>query len=129
VKKLVVKNIEACEACRSCEMACAMAYYKTDDIEYSCIRLSGNEVGMVHFDLCTQCGKCAEVCPMDAITKNPQGVYMISRKTCIGCLACMDICPTNVIVKSHSNIFATKCTSCGICVKACPMDVLAIETV
>ena len=128
MKKLVVKNPQACEACRTCEMACAKAYYKTEDIEYAVLHVGGT-LGNVKFDLCTQCGKCAEVCPMDAITKNAQGVYMINRKTCIGCLACMDICPTNVIAKSHNNIFATKCIACGICAKVCPMDVLAIENV
>lgn len=128
MKKLVVKNIQDCEACRSCEMACAQAYYKTDDAEYSCIHIGGT-AAMVKIDLCTQCGKCADVCPVEAISQNAQGVYMISRKTCVGCLACMDICPADVICKSPQNVFATKCTSCGICVKACPKDVLAIETV
>ena len=46
MKKLVVKNIQACEACRSCEMACAQAYYKTDDIGYSCIHMGADAVGM-----------------------------------------------------------------------------------
>lgn len=109
-------------------MACAQAYYKTDDIEYAVLHI-GEELGNVKFNLCTQCGKCAEVCPMDAITQNAHGVYMINRKTCIGCLACMDICPTDVIAKSHKNVFATKCIACGICAKACPAGVLAVENV
>lgn len=126
MKKLVVKNLQDCAACYSCEAACAQAYYKTDDREYSMIQIGGDARG-VSVALCTQCGKCAEACPVQAITKNAQGVYMINRKTCIGCLACMDICPEDVIRKSHHNQFVTKCIACGICVKACPMDVLAIE--
>lgn len=109
-------------------MACAKAYYKTEDPEYAMLCVGGDAAG-IDIAVCTQCGKCAEVCPVDAITKNAQGVYMINRKVCIGCLACADICPVNVIRKSHDNLFATKCIACGICVKACPMDVLAVENV
>ena len=127
MKKLVVKNLQDCAACYSCEVACAQAYYKTNNTEYSMIHVSGDAQG-ISVDLCTQCGKCAEVCPVQAITKNSHGVYMINKKTCIGCLACMDICPENVIRKSHDNLFATKCIACGICAKACPMDVLAVES-
>ena len=53
---------------------------------------------------------------------------MIDRKACIGCLACADICPADVICKSHDNIFATKCTACGLCVRACENGVIQIES-
>jgi len=128
MKKLVVKNIQDCANCLTCAAVCAQTYYKTSDLEYAVLNVGSDDQGQIKFDLCTQCGKCAEVCPVGAITCNAQGVYMINRKTCIGCLACMDICPQNVIRKSHENAFATKCIACGVCVRACPMDVLAIET-
>lgn len=128
MKRLIVKNLQDCAACRSCEAACAKAYYKTEDAEYAMLSIGGDAAG-IEVTMCTQCGKCAGVCPVGAITKNKAGVYMINRKTCIGCLACMDICPVNVIRKSHDNPYVTKCIACGICVKACPMDVLAIEDV
>ena len=127
MKVLSVKNPENCIACHSCETACAKAYYKTEDATLSCIRIRTDKANMTHISACTQCGKCADVCPMEAIHQNAQGVYMIDRKACVGCLACMDICPENVICKSHDNLFATKCTSCGLCVKACPQDVLEIS--
>ena len=50
MKKLVVKNPQACEACRSCEMACAKAYYKTlsELPKYGKFDIIG------HFDLITK---------------------------------------------------------------------------
>lgn len=127
MKKLSVKRPEACIACHSCESACAKAYYKSEDPKYACIRIVESKAEIANIHACTQCGNCADVCPMEAIRKNALGVYMIDRKLCVGCLACMDICPENVICKSHDNQFVTKCTACGICVRACPQDVLEIS--
>lgn len=124
MKKLVVKNISECAACRTCEAACAEAYYKCSDISLAALKVRYTEP--VTISVCTQCGKCAAVCPMEAITQNKLGVYMIDRKKCVGCLACMDICPNNIIVKEHDTVYATKCTACGICVKACPKNVLEV---
>ena len=72
------------------------------------------------------CGKCAEVCPSGAITQNPKGVWMISRKLCTGCGKCVEACPFGLIVKDEAVPYSSKCTACGICVKACPMELLEI---
>lgn len=41
--------------------------------------------------LCTQCGKCASVCPMNSI--HPKEAYE-TTSICIKCHACIHICPT-----------------------------------
>jgi ferredoxin len=46
----------------------------------------------VDFDLCVRCGKCRDVCPVNAIDPD----YDISN-TCIRCLACRDVCPYDAI--------------------------------
>lgn len=128
MKKLIVKNPESCVGCHSCETACAKAYYKTDAIEYAVLRVHTDGRGAGEVRVCTQCGICADICPVEAIHPNAQGVFLIDRAVCIGCLACMDICPADVIAKSHDNDFATKCTACGLCARACPQKVLEIAT-
>lgn len=40
---------------------------------------------------CTQCGFCAEICPMGAIDSNDSSA--INQKQCITCCACMKRCP------------------------------------
>ncbi len=61
-----------------------------------------------------------------AITQNPKGVWMISRKLCTGCGKCVEACPFGLIVKDEAVPYSSKCTACGICVKACPMELLEI---
>ena len=43
--------------------------------------------------LCTQCGVCAEVCPVGAV--DPQDSSMINQEKCITCCACIKKCPQN----------------------------------
>jgi ferredoxin len=44
-------------------------------------------------DLCSQCGVCAEVCPVGAI--DSQDSAMINQEKCITCCACIKRCPQN----------------------------------
>jgi dihydropyrimidine dehydrogenase (NAD+) subunit PreA len=46
-------------------------------------------------DLCTNCGKCLELCPHDAIIKEG-GKVKITEK-CIGCGFCVMLCPKGAI--------------------------------
>jgi MinD superfamily P-loop ATPase len=45
---------------------------------------------------CTRCGKCAENCPVDAITLTPVGPAF-DDSTCIRCYCCQELCPTQAI--------------------------------
>jgi ferredoxin len=44
-------------------------------------------------DECTQCGTCAEVCPVGAV--DPEDSSLIDRERCITCCACIKSCPQN----------------------------------
>ena len=47
-------------------------------------------------ELCTDCGECIEICPMDAI-KDEDSVFMVMVERCIGCGLCVDRCPVEAI--------------------------------
>ena len=125
MKKLKVIDQSKCEACQSCMMACAEAFYKGTPYtpDNSCIQL-GMKNGAVQLRTCVQCGACARACEHGAITQNPKGVYMINKKLCVGCGKCAEACPMKVMV--HTTEKVSKCIACGICVKACPMEILEI---
>jgi len=45
---------------------------------------------------CTACGKCVEICPVDAI-KIDNDVAVIDPEECTDCGACVDECPVECI--------------------------------
>lgn len=46
---------------------------------------------------CVGCGKCAFVCPYDAITLQPGGTPVIDQDLCVGCGSCASACPHQAI--------------------------------
>ncbi len=126
MKRLVVQDQDACMSCLACEIACSDAYYKYYVPSRAVLRIESGDNGEETL-VCTQCGKCAEVCEAEAIAPNAKGVYMISKKKCTDCGKCIEACPYGIIAKDPQRNSPTKCVACGICVKACPVDVLVIQ--
>jgi MinD superfamily P-loop ATPase len=56
----------------------------------------GGELAVISQDLCTLCGRCADVCRFQAVpfSKNQ---YSISELDCEGCGYCEKVCPTHAI--------------------------------
>ncbi len=56
------------------------------------------EVGFIK-KLCTKCGKCAEVCPNDALIYKEGELPCIDRELCSGCGECSSVCSYDAIVQ------------------------------
>lgn len=54
---------------------------------------------MTHDTKCISCSKCAEVCPVGAITFDKKRGRKIDRVKCNLCFKCVDICPTGALIK------------------------------
>lgn len=46
---------------------------------------------------CNSCGKCIQVCPVDAIEFGPNGKAIIDQTKCNQCGKCITICPKDAI--------------------------------
>lgn len=57
--------------------------------------ISGN-TARINPDLCTACGRCAELCRFDAV-RLADGVYSIDELGCEGCGVCHKLCPVQAV--------------------------------
>lgn len=49
----------------------------------------------INAELCSACGLCADVCPVEAISQI--GVYKIDPELCTSCGLCEEDCPSEAI--------------------------------
>ncbi len=56
------------------------------------------------FSKCTKCGRCSEVCMMNAIVQIKGKYPIFVPEQCSGCGACMIVCPPSAIGKSYKEI-------------------------
>lgn len=114
---------------RECERECATRVFKVDDPALAALHISQLPDGGTAAVLCDQCGDCIVVCPADALSRNKLGVVMIAKKLCVACYTCIGFCEKDAFQRNPAWVVPYKCTSCGICVKACPHGALEIVEV
>ena len=63
---------------------------------------------------CHHCAKapCKEACPVEAISRNEQGIVLIDNDLCIGCRECLEACPFGAMQFEDSQEIAVKCDLC-----------------
>jgi len=114
-----------CSGCRACLVMCSLFHFGENNPKKARLAIEPHfpDPGVFKVRTCTQCGVCAEVCPVGAIKQKKNGVYYIDPEECIACMACVDECPEQVIFTHPDYEAPFMCDVCGQCVG---MDVLSI---
>jgi len=146
MRKVLTIHIEKCLACKSCEIACAVAHSKSGALEEALTespkpqkRVTVEAVGELAVPLqCRHCedAPCISVCPTAALRRHdPEGPVLIEQDRCIGCKFCLMVCPFGVIDVSSDGNVIVKCDLCiertkageqPACVEACPTKALKL---
>ena len=119
-----------CTGCHACEVACKQEHGL--GIGPRLIRVIEKTPDFIPI-YCHHCAKapCKDACPVDAITKNEQGIVLIDNELCIGCKACVEACPFGAMQFDEDREIAVKCDLCidrlknneePACSLACPTN-------
>ncbi|MBO8137862.1 MAG: 4Fe-4S binding protein [Desulfotomaculum sp.] len=124
-KTLIIKE-ELCTACGACENVCSRVYFKEENREKSAIRIENKPDG-IKITACSQCGQCIDLCPVEALYRDKNGIIRIKKELCVGCFSCVGFCPEGAMFFHGDYTEPFKCTACGLCVKECPTGAIAIK--
>ena len=123
--KVLTHKQELCTGCLDCEVACSQAYFKTNDPNYSAIRIIENN-RTYRARKCTQCGECINMCTANAIYRDRNGVVRIDKRSALAALAASAFCSELVMFYADDLDVPFKCIACNICTKACPTGALEV---
>ncbi len=51
----------------------------------------------INYDKCTNCGSCAQVCPMDVFRTLGDLVFIAHKRDCMTCFLCEEACKFNAV--------------------------------
>ncbi len=126
--RLYVDNAK-CSGCKACMVACSLNLFAESNPKKSAFNLIAHfpMPGVYEMKVCTQCGECALVCPVECIRLNARGAYYVEFDECTLCEACVSACPEDVMfVRPELANAAWKCDLCGDCVAVCGTSALWI---
>jgi len=146
--KQIVADVSKCLACRTCEIACALAHVEANDLvgalasEDAFPRIYIEPAGELAVPLqCRHCqdAPCVRVCPSGALWRSGEAQpVLVDQEKCIGCAFCVEACPFGVIRLAPGRKAVIKCDLCAerqsaglqpACVSACPVGALSWQEV
>ena len=117
-------NKDNCTGCRLCQQVCAIEHFYEINPKKAALRIEAKfpDPGKYRPVVCTQCGKCAEACPENAIYPNEIGAYIVDKEKCTNCEECVDVCPVGVVFQHPDIKHVIICNFCMKCTEMCNTD-------
>lgn len=123
MSKHITVDIDKCTGCHQCELACAIENSQYGDIEKMALRgetpgyriLITTKNGKLRASTCRMCNKpaCVEACPENAIERAADGEpVLLDNKKCVGHGLCVEACPFDIMFIRPGAKIAIKCDLC-----------------
>lgn len=127
-KVALVFKRQDCMGCHACEVACKQEHAL--GVGPRLIRVSEKSSDFTPI-YCHHCAKapCLVSCPVQAISRNEQGIVLVDHDLCIGCRECVEACPFGAMQFDDRREIAVKCDLClnrlaenkhPACMSVCP---------
>ena len=119
-------NKDNCTGCRLCQQVCAIEHFNEINPKKAALRIEAKfpDPGKYRPVVCSQCGKCEEACPENAISRNDIGAYIVDKEKCINCSECVAACPLGVVFQHPDNDHVIICDFCMECTRMCNTDAI-----
>ncbi len=129
IQPKIIVHPERCTGCRICELFCSSFHERAFNPKKARIHVVRLKPAIDMPITCQQCKKapCGEICPVEAIILNDDGVVLIEEDKCIGCGMCIESCPFGAMFVHPEKNTPIKCDLCNgnpQCVKHCPTGAL-----
>jgi NADH-dependent fumarate reductase subunit E len=123
-----------CMGCHACEVACKQEHGLGVGPRLVYVLEESPDYVPVY---CHHCAKapCRDACPVEAISRNEQGIVLIDNDLCIGCRECLEACPFGAMQFEDRREVAVKCDLCRhrldenkqpACISVCPTACISL---
>lgn len=127
--KALIVIAERCIGCRLCEIICSFTHEQVINPKKArlrVVRLHSEPIDVPIF--CIQCGLCVNVCPVNALSRDPKtGAIIVNNDKCVKCKRCLQVCPYGAIILDPTTGRPLICDLCNgnpACVNVCPTGAL-----
>ena len=122
-------DTERCKpGCKKCEEKCPLGIISIISVDNNVDNYNDTQKVNVQKELCAGCQICWMECPGNAIeaTKFIEGSIQIDTEACeIGCRQCVKACPVDALaIDLDGKVYAKdmNCIYCGVCLQVCPIQ-------